>query len=502
MTELPQEPQMAYQRIAPFPADAAQMASTELKALATVWLERREELQDTGVFQDLLKKMQREWAIETGIIERLYTWDRGVTEVLIEQGIDAGVIAHQSGMQRDQADQVQHIIQDQLDIVEGLFAFVKGEQPLTEHFIRGLQAQFTAHQDHTEAMTPDGQITRVSLLRGEYKKLPNNPRRPDGSIHHYCPPELVAEEMPRLVEWYRAREAELAPEVRAAWLHHRFTQIHPFQDGNGRVARALASLVLLRAHLFPLVVRDADRRDYIAALEAADAGDLKPLVDLFARRQRDAILRALGLEQQVQQDRHAEQIIASALQVLKGKYHAARGKLDAVYDHAGALFELAAGRMQDIADALNEQLRAVTPPQHAPYDAAFGTARNDPEKRQYFYTQIVDIAKRHGYDPHPDRWHGWLRITITTEERFEIVVSIHGYGPRDSGIMAASAFTERRIEKEGGSTDFVDVKPASIDLFELNYAESRGSTAERFSEWLESALAIALAKWQRLVSDT
>ena len=34
-------------------------------------------------------------------------------------------------------------------------------------------------------------------------------------------------------------------EVEAAWLHHRFTQIHPFEDGNGRVARALASLVFI-----------------------------------------------------------------------------------------------------------------------------------------------------------------------------------------------------------------------------------------------------------------
>jgi len=40
--------------------------------------------------------------IETGIIERLYTWDRGVTEILIEQGIDATLIAHRgvSGVMR------------------------------------------------------------------------------------------------------------------------------------------------------------------------------------------------------------------------------------------------------------------------------------------------------------------------------------------------------------------------------------------------------------------
>jgi len=50
-----------------------------------------------------------------------------------------------------------------------------------------------------------------------------------------------------LIEWYREHENRLSVEVRAAWLqHHRFTWIHPFQDGNGRVARALASLVFLK----------------------------------------------------------------------------------------------------------------------------------------------------------------------------------------------------------------------------------------------------------------
>ena len=39
---------------------------------------------------------------------------------------------------------------------------------------------------------------------------------------------------------------DVAPEVEAAWLHHRFTQIHPFQDGNGRIARALATLIFVK----------------------------------------------------------------------------------------------------------------------------------------------------------------------------------------------------------------------------------------------------------------
>src|SRR6266704_240630 len=75
--------------------------------------------------------------------------------------------------------------------------------------------------------------------------------------------------------------ADAHPVIRAAWLHHRFVAIHPFQDGNGRVARALTLLVLLRAHYAPLVVGRHQRGDYLDALDVA-AGDLRPLVRLFA----------------------------------------------------------------------------------------------------------------------------------------------------------------------------------------------------------------------------
>jgi hypothetical protein len=90
--------------------------------------------------------------------------------------------------------------------------------------------------------------------------------------------------MDQLVVWHREHtKNRVSPEVEAAWLHHRFVQIHPFQDGNGRVARTLATLVFLRAGWFPLVLTQANRKEYIAALEAADSGDLMCLVELFSK---------------------------------------------------------------------------------------------------------------------------------------------------------------------------------------------------------------------------
>ena len=488
---------MTYQRIQPFP-ESSKFNFPELRALGSVWLEKKSQLEGNGAFIEFVKKLQREWAIETGIIERLYSWDRGVTEILIEQGIESSIIAHKGGIPRDEAEHIQAVIQYHLGIVEGLFSYIKGDEPLTEYFIRNLQAQFTAHQSHTEAITALGDVIQVELQKGEYKKLSNNPRRQDGSLHTYCPPEFTKEEMENLISIYRDAEGKHTSEVKAAWLHHRFTQIHPFQDGNGRVARALASLVFLKDGLFPLVIRESDRQEYIGALEGADEGGLLPLVTLFARRQREAILKAIGLEQQVQQGKYADQIIASALQILKGKYSREKAKVGKVYEYADKLFKIANELFHDVAKNLDAELRAVTPPNREnKYHARENAADNNSEKRHYFQKEIVNIANLFDYFANFDHQRAWVRISISTDELFDYVLSFHGYGSGDTGLLAVSSFTYIKAPREEGGSEPVSLHPASTDLFQFNYFEAYESTEKRFKEWLESSLAIALAEWKK-----
>jgi Fic family protein len=487
---------MTYQIIQPFPELNA-FEFPELRALSSVWQERKMALEEDGAYKEFIKKLQREWAIETGIIERLYSWDRGVTEVLIEQGIESSIIAHRGGVTQRDADHIKSLINDHLGIVEGLFGYIKGEEPLTEHFIRGLQAQFTAHQEYTEALTVTGEIILVTLKKGEYKSLPNNPSRPDGEVHIYCPPERTKEEMEALIRMYREADATHSPEVKSAWLHHRFTQIHPFQDGNGRVARALASLVFLREGLFPLVLRESDRVQYISALEAADAGDLGPTVTLFARRQRDAILKALGLEQQVQQSKYSDQIVESALQLLRSRYSQERQKASVVYQFADALLDRVNLDFDKLVSSLNPQLRDLTPPGKNPYQVRLNLANEASNKSHYFQRQIIDIAKQHDYFANLERYRSWIRITFATEQDFDYVISIHGYGPGDSGILAISAFTYIKAPREEGGTEPVALRPAATELFQFNYVESLETIQKRFGEWLDASMAIALAEWKR-----
>ena len=127
-----------------------------------------------------------------------------------------------------------------------MFDFVKRERELSTSYIKELHAALLRSQDITEGVDAQGKSVDIPLIKGDWKRRDNHPMR-DGTVYKYCPPEQVASEMDRLVAIHAQQVLNaVAGEVRAAWLHHRFTQIHPFQDGNGRVARALASLVLVQ----------------------------------------------------------------------------------------------------------------------------------------------------------------------------------------------------------------------------------------------------------------
>ena len=81
--------------------EKAQTAEKELRVLANVW--REQELQfDPEQLAKFNRELNREWAIETGLIERAYHLERGITQILIEQGIEKALIPHHSD--QDPAD--------------------------------------------------------------------------------------------------------------------------------------------------------------------------------------------------------------------------------------------------------------------------------------------------------------------------------------------------------------------------------------------------------------
>jgi len=294
-------PEYKWHPIEDLPEELVSYSDSDLHLLKEEWQEVHDKTPQETLDQ-ILNEIKREWAIETGKIEGLYTLTRGMTETLIKHGISAKLISHSSTNQDPEI--VAAMLRDQEYVVEGLFDFVANRRNLSLSYIREIHQEFTRHQETTRAMTPDGNFVKIPLIKGDWKKSPNNPKQNDETIHEYSPPEQVASEMDRLLNMHHSHlEEGISPEVEAAFLHHRFTQIHPFQDGNGRVARALASLVLIQAGYFPFVVRDEERAEYIDALEEADNKNITELIQFIIEKQKELLYKALTEAQKLDVDR-------------------------------------------------------------------------------------------------------------------------------------------------------------------------------------------------------
>lgn len=481
-----------WQPISDLPSDRSGLPSDELRALADVWSEQHQLLADTDAVKAFNSRLQRKWAIETGIIERLYDLDRGVTQLLIEYGIDASLIPHDATNGDPQL--VAQMIQDHEAVVEGLFAFVRGERELTTGYIKELHAALTRSQETTTAVDGLGRVVEVPLVRGAYKEWPNNPVRPDGSQHTYCPPEQVSAQMDYLVTKHGEHDAAgVEPEVEAAWLHHRFAQIHPFQDGNGRVARALATLIFIKAGWFPLAVTRDDRLRYIEALEAADAGELKPLVVTFAAIEKRAFVGALSEAGAVLQQRQVDQVIDATRDLLRRR----QAELAQEWEHAVAIADELRRDASERFEAIARQLRAELMPLEPDFRFRAETEPFNGERDHYFRWQIVQTANDLEYFANTaSGYRAWSRLLLITGPAAEIVLSFHGLGREYRGVLAASMSFFRREETEDGGREVTNLVTLVDDVFQINYREDTDQVRDRFREWLERGLVRGLEVWR------
>ena len=167
--------------------------------------------------------------------------------------------------------------------IEHVRALAREERPLTEGDIRDLNRILLKEGFWQVAQTPDGEPTRKWIEPGRYKTQPNHVITAAGELFQFTTPEETPAQMANCGRWLR-NELE-SPGIGLiqflALLHHRFTRIHPFDDGNGRVVRLLVNYVLLKAGLPPMVIKTRERKRYLETLAMADAGDMEPLREFF-----------------------------------------------------------------------------------------------------------------------------------------------------------------------------------------------------------------------------
>ena len=98
---------------------------------------------------------------------------------------------------------------------------------------------------------------------------------------NFVPPNAlkVDEFVSELIDFGNDSEVDIL--IRSAIFHHRFVWIHPFFDGNGRTARLLLNLLLMKSGFPPAIILKNDRKKYYDALNQANNHDYSKLVLLI-----------------------------------------------------------------------------------------------------------------------------------------------------------------------------------------------------------------------------
>ncbi len=225
----------------------------------------------------ILDKFRLEWNYHSNALEGNML-SLGETRAFLLEGITA-----QGKPFKDYLD-----IKGHDEAIDYLIGFLRNDESLTEVDIRRLHEILLVGPYYVDAKAPDGNIGRRKVEPGRYKRHPNHVETVTGKIHYYATPEETPARMKDLMEWYHEQDdgEELHPVIVAALLHHRFVEIHPFDDGNGRMARLLTNLSLMKHSYPPVLIRKEDRGEYFLALAEADEGDPEGIIDFLAQRVR------------------------------------------------------------------------------------------------------------------------------------------------------------------------------------------------------------------------
>lgn len=117
-------------------------------------------------------------------------------------------------------------------------------------------------------------------LAGKYKRE-NNVIGVGGIASITTPKEKVGIEMKRLMQWFNNKRKTAYPPILALEFHWRFEQIHPFQDGNGRVGRILLNALLLDSFFMPVIFFSENHKAYSSAIAKAIEGRKNKLSRYF-----------------------------------------------------------------------------------------------------------------------------------------------------------------------------------------------------------------------------
>jgi hypothetical protein len=244
----------------------------------------------------------------------------------------------------------------------------------------------------------------------------------------------------------------------------------PFADGNGRVARAIASLVFIKAGWFPLIVKRDDWTRYIESLETADSGNLRPLVAMFVEAERNALIQSTEIAYDVKPITSAEEAVAAVRDRLAQRGGLAPREWLMANRTADRLQIVARERFDYLAGLLNEEIGA--------------TGNEQPNAGEEPRKEFVQPA---GRISGPPAYYGVQQLMLHARRPDTLSLSFNALGPPSRGIIRVVA-----------SLWVYGAQPSLIESpFLINYEEDEKNAEIRFSAWLEGVVIEALKEWRR-----
>ncbi|MCU0432952.1 MAG: Fic family protein [Bacteroidia bacterium] len=442
---------------------------SRLDELAPAWFNRKQEFENhSEAYKKFIDQVKRRHAIETGVIEHLYDISTGLTETLVEKGIHDTLITHDDQLNGVTKEELFDHLRDHMNAIDYIFDFIKSNRELSKSYIKEIHALLTKHQQWTEGRDQFGNKTRIPLLHGKFKEKVNNPSRlsDDGQtqlVFLYCPPEHVDSEIEKLLSIYSDLEQkQIHPVIIAAWFHHAFSIIHPFQDGNGRMCRLLASLILIKHGYFPFTIVRIDKLDYIDALIEADKGNPAPLVNVVAERQCALIEEVLEISPE---NNASIDDLADILAKKVNQKSAEKDKLEQLHisQMRNKVFAVAS-------DFLNEQVDKLRQKLPQTLQIRTDVCQPDDEIRNYYHTfQIGEYASKHNYYFNRNKSRGWMKLSIEIKKGriIQLVISLHHFGyAEDSVAWGGFIYYEQINENQLSNQSFqpLDLKPLKLSL--------------------------------------
>ena len=500
--------QIPWEPVRPLSPEDRSIDVTELTSISAAWAGIKTSMDDESshVADDFYARLRREWAIETGILEGLYTLDRGTTKTLIDKGFERDLIEHNdSDLEPGRLIRILEDHQEASDVVEYC---IRENRPMSKLMITELHNIITRNQEGVPAINSLNQSTTATTLRGTWKTSPNYIPAATGVTVLTCPPEQVDSQVDELIGYLLLEEEEGTDVgIITPWFHHQFAKIHPFQDGNGRVVRALTNYLFVKGGLFPAVVTRDDRENYLQCLGNADQGNLNLLVYFFAHKQISAVKRVLSIHRGLGESEGTgivRELAKGIVMRAQDQREKERQQLRTVDNVLSRLSNIGQEHLQQELESFVHELQEGSFDPVLPRVTRGGTFD---VTGHYYRRQVIATAEqaREWVNFNEQTW--WVRALVFEKiSNLRFLLSFHHVGRDLTGVAEVTALGEWFYREpddnhtgDDGSQPTVpgikQIECMSQGAFTVTWGDDAERVAERFKAWLTTCLVVALRDW-------